>query len=615
MTALDIINPENQLGGRAAQFQPTDSFDIAGEGLVPNALMAPVGLKDIWEDKQYQEREEKIKQRFGKSSDDFIEKKSPSVLSGGVTMAGSVVAAVHGLRQTRKENDDAFDAVITANRATDPKNWQDIKTQAEMIAEINDLGRAEEAEFSGEYGAVSKAQSTGAALGGQLMAGLSGVITDPINLATIGFGAPASAGILRTMAIEAGLNAGIEAAEIPAHAAWAKRMGREYGAKEALLDVGFAGVGAAGLSGAIKGIGSLGSYALNKLSRDARLTPEQRAAAQYQSRVQHVDESIPFPDLEPGPLNIHTNRANMAEAQDAFNNYREPKFDPFDEAKAPLEAPKYAAPELPPKPRDLIDFIISKGGIWDQDSEIGDIRNFDIRGVNKGNWGQLISKDGKSLDELRELAVEAGYLDDVDWEGGVQITTTRDLIDKIHEHMRGNKTYSSRDAAEVDAYESAVRANSQNDLQQTTARQIYERAKERGLTGMKQKDFEGMAKKYLESDDPEITFDEVIFDFQERQASDLYARSRAAAWGEPKKTVEAGEDIFEKSQTLEEVQAIQADLEKIDMLATQEAKFAALVKDMPDAVDELTGMSYKDILEDLKEDAIVADAVRTCSLK
>lgn len=612
MTALDIINPENQLGGRAAQFQPTDSFDIAGEGLVPNALMAPVGLKDIWEDKQYQEREEKIKQRFGKSSDDFIEKKSPSVLSGGLTMAGSVVAAVHGLRQTRKENDDAFDAVITANRATDPKNWQDIKTQAEMIAEINDLGRAEEAEFAT---ATSKAQSTGAALGGQLMAGLSGVITDPINLATIGFGAPASAGILRTMAIEAGLNAGIEAVEIPAHAAWAKRMGREYGAKEALLDVGFAGVGAAGLSGAIKGIGSLGSYALNKLSRDARLTPEQRAAAQYQSRVKHVDESIPFPDLEPGPLNIHTNRANMAEAQDAFNNYREPKFDPFDEAKAPLEAPKYGAPELPPKPRDLIDFIISKGGIWDQDREIGDIRNFDIKGVNKGNWGQLINKDGKSLDELREMAVEAGYLDDVDWEGGVQVTTTRDLIDKIHEHMRGNKTYSSRDAAEVDAYESAVRANSQNDLQQTTARQIYERAKERGLTGMKQKDFEGMAKKYLESDDPEITFDEVIFDFQEKQASDLYARSRAAALGEPKKSAEAGEDILEKPQTLEEVQAIQADLEKIDMLATQEAKFAALVKDMPDAVDELTGMSYKDILEDLKEDAIVADAVRTCSLK
>lgn len=77
-------------------------------------------------------------------------------------------------------------------------------------------------------------------------------MSDPLVLATIPFGASASAGILRTMLIEAGYGMLSEARIQPFVYRYKKTLNSPYNVSDALLRIGAAGAGSAALGGTIK---------------------------------------------------------------------------------------------------------------------------------------------------------------------------------------------------------------------------------------------------------------------------------------------------------------------------------------------------------------------------
>lgn len=96
------------------------------------------------------------------------------------------------------------------------------------------------------------------------------------------------------------------------------------------------------------------------------------------------------------------------------------------------------------RPLDLAEFIAKNGGIRLDDPAIADVRQV-IGAPQKmvRDFGPLIRRTGKPLDEMRELAEEAGYF------GNREGTTVPDLIDAIDRQVRGQRQFSSRDAGEV----------------------------------------------------------------------------------------------------------------------------------------------------------------------
>lgn len=101
-----------------------------------------------------------------------------------------------------------------------------------------------------------------------------------------------------------------------------------------------------------------------------------------------------------------------------------------------------------PKVKDIVQFLAHAGGVQDFK---GELRGIDAHNVFVPGAGKLVRDDGVSLDYAREMAAEAGYFDHIygDRETAVAESTIRDLIDAIDETRRGNRVYSSSDAAAV----------------------------------------------------------------------------------------------------------------------------------------------------------------------
>jgi len=94
-------------------------------------------------------------------------------------------------------------------------------------------------------------------------------------------------------------------------------------------------------------------------------------------------------------------------------------------------------------PQSLLEFIAANGGISEKDPLVADFlqsfggKNPALRGI-----GKLVRSDGKSLDAMREAAVEAGYLRDPAAErGDVTESTINDLLSAVDSEARGQRQY------------------------------------------------------------------------------------------------------------------------------------------------------------------------------
>lgn len=89
---------------------------------------------------------------------------------------------------------------------------------------------------------------------GGFAGGMAAAMSDPPNFLSIGIGAPAAWGVLRTAAVEGLINVGIEGASLPAIARWRREVDAGLTAEEALLQVSFAFGGGVLLGGGLKAL-------------------------------------------------------------------------------------------------------------------------------------------------------------------------------------------------------------------------------------------------------------------------------------------------------------------------------------------------------------------------
>lgn len=95
------------------------------------------------------------------------------------------------------------------------------------------------------------------------------------------------------------------------------------------------------------------------------------------------------------------------------------------------------------RPQSLLEFIAKQGGISDQDPLLPDLlQSFGGKIPTVPGSGKLVRAGGKSLDNLREAAVESGYLHDAAVEsGGVTQSSIEDLLRAVDAEARGQKQY------------------------------------------------------------------------------------------------------------------------------------------------------------------------------
>lgn len=238
--------------------------------------------------------------------------------------------------------------------------------QLRTTSEIRELTVAARQEANSQFAsAMARADGPMARYGGALVGSALGTMTDPINALTLPFGASASTGVLRAMLIDGAINMGVEALQTPENMAWAKEAGVQYGFGEAVTNIATAGVGAAAISGGLRGAGKLltrgkSLEVLDKVAADRAMPSEARDAAQYQATVAQIDDGSPIRNFATDEQ-VAINRQNLDEMQASVIENREPVFDEsiFERQASVLESEisdiqqRLDAPEQAPTVSDI----------------------------------------------------------------------------------------------------------------------------------------------------------------------------------------------------------------------------------------------------------------------
>jgi hypothetical protein len=196
--------------------------------------------------------------QFDKRRDTFKE------LTGGGSLLGEALASEGKIDdKTRYSNvvysrinqgwKDTVNNYITKLREQDPEKFKNILTDAELKDQYIQEAKAQREKFETTVqGATDTAQTLGPIVGG-----IGASFFDPINVATLPLGAASKAGILATMAAEAGINMAATAATIPEQMRLEDMLGREYTAQDAFLELSTAGAFGAVFGGVSKSLGKV----------------------------------------------------------------------------------------------------------------------------------------------------------------------------------------------------------------------------------------------------------------------------------------------------------------------------------------------------------------------
>ncbi len=323
MTIANLLTVDGQMQGvdTYGGIASTKSNVVFGS-LASSLYNASVGYNSYLKTTKRNQTDEALSKLEGKPVADFI--KIDETKYTNPTPQGRI-----------KGFEEAIDTFILEKRKTDER-YQGIKTYSEINNDIKD-----EVNFSRQY--VGR-QAEAEGLLGQVIAlagGMAGsLVTDPVNVATMFVGVGQAKNMLQYAVREAGLNAAIEAVQIPMRKEWEESLGNKYGLGTALADVAFAGVGAAGLgvtarggakafkyvadksAGVFEKAGSKGLEVLDSVAMSNSVPSAVRDSAKYMSRVAHIDENNPVirPDIE----DVKLHRDNFAEAETAFKENRTP---------------------------------------------------------------------------------------------------------------------------------------------------------------------------------------------------------------------------------------------------------------------------------------------------
>ncbi len=359
-----------------------------------------------------------------------------------------------------------------------PEHANAITPDRPIMDDAMQIARDTEAAFedaAGEAADLPVWRRFGNTIGG----GIAGALRDPLQVATLLLGGGAgtsrlvSGRIAQVMLTEATLNAGVEAAVVVASQDWRKAAGLEQSLAGDLTQVGLAALFGSGFGGLLQGgrevfrvLGKAPPEALERIA-SGEIRPgdmEELAAALGRpmdadtARVARLAEEQPALDAEafgPPPDGLDPREAERL-AVDALRRAEEPP-----EAPAPLVDRQERADQIdrivradapigltPRKPQSLIEFLAGSGGLIDDAGELASrgLAKRKVRGA-----GRLVKPGGRTLDNAREMAAEAGYLDQEfgDSATAVARSTPDDLLKAIDDELSGNPRWSVQEQGEV----------------------------------------------------------------------------------------------------------------------------------------------------------------------
>lgn len=593
----------NAAGLQPAPYTPTTFREIAsaafGDAMFRNDNSAALVLDNTG----IRDRDRLIRERFAKEPMDFTPEIAKKYTNP--TPEGRIAMA--------KEHHAALDNIILEGRKSAPQEWAGIKTTAEIEEFTRSVARQARTEFEDT---ASRATSGTDAIAGSLAGGLTGSFTDPYNLATMPLGIGSGFGILKTMLFEGGLNAAIEAEQIPSVMKWQKELGYKYGVGEAAADIAMAGGGGAALTGLARSApvaariltatgrlaGSRGQRFLGAMADSPALPSAVRDAARYMSRVAHVDEEIPV--VNPTREDVSAHRQAMQETQDAFKGYREPELPPrisqvFSDSVGPepsrflakaseiqqtlrntkqfdVNKPSEVKEVIGYTPITLSAFIRQKGGIADTGGDLaakgidhkalpGMIRKTkDVKGQTSLG-GMSRQTDAMQIDYMKEAAFDAGYFPS---KSSADEISNDEFFEAIEKDLSGSRVYT------IDDQEKIARASGGSDLAGD-----YDNI---GVT-------------------PDMTVAEIaerLEDFERSQIPfDL--------------------DIVPRGTALDGMTRMVEDADSPAVFDALDADFQRLLKDMPE-MEILDGQGkmvrLSDISADMKDEDNILNAIRTCAI-
>lgn len=304
MTIAGLLNAQQLTTGRGVALGPvTDTGDVFGASLVSGYVQAGAGRIQHHE-LPIRKRNDIIKERFQRDIFEITGTEKPSFAFLSGTQRGKYNMAYE--EATKK-----IDTFISEGRLKDPERFKDIRTTQEITEEAQRISGVTTARMND---VMSRNPSTISKVIGGFGGGMAGVMTDPLNAATMAFGAgevnlalrgvPLAKAIAKAAAVDGSINAAVEAMQTPEMIRWQKTLGQEYGMKEAAANIALAGAGGFALSGVVRGAipgiksasgytGSVSREIWDKIGASVKLPKSVRDASTYMSRAAHIDEGAP----------------------------------------------------------------------------------------------------------------------------------------------------------------------------------------------------------------------------------------------------------------------------------------------------------------------------------
>ncbi|MFP5515950.1 MAG: hypothetical protein ACLGJC_23060 [Alphaproteobacteria bacterium] len=237
---------------------------------------------------------------------------------------------------------------------------------------------------------------------GRMLGSVAGAMTDPLNIASMFFGAGAASGILRTAAVEAGIAAGSQAVIEAGTAPFKQQVDPQYGLADALENVAGAAAGGAVIGGSLKALGRGIDWwrgrnrselprevqdAANVLERDQEVRASNPLGATVTGEQAHAQAMTKAAqDIEAGrPVDVQD---IVREAREIGDGYDRVRADPNGPADDPL---------IRIQPEDIESVIIGRGGF----KGLGDV---EVRG---SGWGlvKFIWRHGENSKKAPELQI------------------------------------------------------------------------------------------------------------------------------------------------------------------------------------------------------------------
>lgn len=340
--------------------------------------------------------------------------------------------------------------------AADPDAWADVDLSDEAIEErTNEILRAEY-----EDAQQILEMMPGGRGAAEFIGGMAGITADVKNLPFLALGGGGGS-IFRVMGREAVINMGAEAAFLPSQYKMSERL--DIPDPDVVTQLALAAGAGAVLGGAMTAAQRGWTYyrGRNRVEPIGRMGElESQAMVDQVEDILTSDTAQPFEQI--GRLMDEAGEAALEppyRLENPINPERPPLLATEDSAlppevsTTPLEPAPSAAPDpevsaspnrpATPRPTSLKTFVVREGGIWKGD-DTGEIAGMEYRrpGFLKNERRVTSSagdnKGGLTVDEMRERAVEQGYLP----EGA----TINDFLDALDGDVRGtSRVYSQAD--------------------------------------------------------------------------------------------------------------------------------------------------------------------------